>query len=169
MVKIYIFYASTFLWVFVCIKFRAYACIYGNAMMGNKQPATWKLLDLLDLKIENICYVFISFYETMYFSWMAFFFVLLRSLVFFCVLLLLSFLLFLWIDTIAIEPYGSCCLVAVSLFFLHLIRFSLTVRTVKCATTTATKWIFGLNFSWKHFLQLTQSESSRRYSQLYES
>lgn len=64
-----------------------------------------------------------------------FFFVLLRSLVFFCVLLLLSFLLFLWIDTIAIEPYGSCCLVAVSLFFLHLIRFSLTVRTVKCATT----------------------------------
>lgn len=75
-----------------------------------------------------------------------FFFVLLRSLVFFCVLLLLSFLLFLWIDTIAIEPYGSCCLVAVSLFFLHLIRFSLTVRTVKCATTTATKINIWLEF-----------------------
>lgn len=134
--NIYILCKYTFLWVFVCIKFRAYACIYGNAMMGNKQPATWKLLDLLDLKIENICYVFISFYETMYFSWMAFFlcFASLFSF-FFCVLLLLSFLLFLWIDTIAIEPYGSCCLVAVSLFFLHLIRFSLTVRTVKCATT----------------------------------
>lgn len=71
--NIYILCKYTFLWVFVCIKFRAYACIYGNAMMGNKQPATWKLLDLLDLKIENICYVFISFYETMYFSWMAFF------------------------------------------------------------------------------------------------
>lgn len=39
--------------------------------MGNKQIATWNGLDLLDLKIENICYVFISFYETMYFFLLA--------------------------------------------------------------------------------------------------
>lgn len=73
--------------------------------MGNKQIATWNGLDLLDLKIENICYVFISFYETMYFFLLALtFFRASFSSVF--IFLLLSFLLFLWRDTITIEPYG---------------------------------------------------------------
>lgn len=44
-------------------------CVLYLAMDGKQTNSYLKLLDLLDLKIEkkkNICYVFISFYETMY-------------------------------------------------------------------------------------------------------